>query len=158
MCFASPFVSCPSGQVTTMSAAWLSDRRVHFWFENTSKSSVSNVASRAAQASACGGLAVVTPGVRAVAANPNSVMARSAATLVALTVLQRNAFMADLPWLRVVQIIYRGGDKCASASLLRRIVVVGVPRPDHAHDHRDRAHGGGRETESGAEDRDQRGR
>jgi hypothetical protein len=56
-----------------------------------------------------------------------------------------------------VQIIYRGGDKRASASLLRRIFVVGVPGTDHAHDHRDRAHRGARETEGGAEDRDQRG-
>jgi hypothetical protein len=38
----SPWVSWPSGQVTTMSLAWLSCRRSHFWFEKTSKSSVSN--------------------------------------------------------------------------------------------------------------------
>src|SRR5512143_3212934 len=36
MCFAMPFVSCPSGHVTTMSSEWLSDNLSHFWLLNTS--------------------------------------------------------------------------------------------------------------------------
>ncbi len=42
MCWSMPFVSWPSGQVTTMSLAWVSWSRSHFWLLKTSKSSVSN--------------------------------------------------------------------------------------------------------------------
>src|SRR6266571_2791022 len=41
MCLAMPWVSWPSGQVTTMSCAWLSCSRSHFWLLKTSKSSTS---------------------------------------------------------------------------------------------------------------------
>ena len=43
MCLSMPLVSWPSGQVTTMSFAWLSPSRSHFWVLKTSKSSTSKV-------------------------------------------------------------------------------------------------------------------
>src|SRR5437016_679498 len=53
MCLSIPLLSCPSGQVTTMSFAWLSCSRSHFWLLKTSKSRVSKTLRFFSTAGAC---------------------------------------------------------------------------------------------------------
>src|SRR5438094_1041819 len=86
MCRSMPFVSWPSGHVTTMSLAWLSWSRSHFWLLKTSNSSVSNTLRFRSTAGACfswvgGGVAGFSAGVCASAFEESADTARAARAL-----------------------------------------------------------------------------